>query len=112
MCKLFLRNPLCVQICNPTKQVARGPAALWGCSAGDTRAVLMALGIHSSAISYKSVFILYPKETEGSCLKLVKGTEKNVKCNKVQLLHPGWCFFSLTPPKNSTGLLSAPQKAK
>lgn len=69
---------MCANLQPDEKHGARGLAAWGSCSARDARAVVTALGIHSSIISltHKQVFIPYPKEMEGSCLKLVKGTGK------------------------------------
>lgn len=71
------------------RHTARGVAALQGCRAEDACAVLMATGIHSSTISptQKSVFILYLKEREGNCLKLVKGTGKKVTFPPKLIMH-------------------------
>lgn len=103
MCKLFLRNSSCVQICNLTEStasVARGVAALWGCGTRDAHS-RNALGAHPPAGSLTTVSLRYPKERERNCLNLVKGTEKKkkkksnfpTKFNNAQLMHPGLSFF-------------------
>lgn len=88
-----------------TRQKARGGAAFRGCSL-DTPVQPYGQGhLCFCNLTLKLVFILYPKEIEGNCLKLVKGTGKkkkkkgnvSAKCNNAQLTHPGLCFFSPTP---------------
>lgn len=62
-----------------TRQKARGGAAFRGCSL-DTPVQPYGQGhLCFCNLTLKLVFILYPKEIEGNCLKLVKGTGKKKK---------------------------------
>lgn len=61
-----------MQICNPTESKGRG--SLTGLQDGDARAALWLWACVLQSHSQMG-FILYPEETEGNCLKLVKGME-------------------------------------
>lgn len=62
-----------------TRQKARGEAAFRGCSL-DTPVQSYGQGhLCFCSLTLKLVFILYPKEIEGNCLKLIKGTGKKKK---------------------------------
>lgn len=108
MCKLFLRNSLCVQICNPTESTAysKGGGSFtglprWRC--------LCSVNGHGHPFFYnltysKISFHPIPQRKGGELPQTCKRDRKKgnfpTKVNNAQLTHPGLCLFSLTLPKN------------
>lgn len=107
---------VCANLQPDRKRVARGLAALWGCSAGDARSVMLALalGHGSSAISHPQISSHPTPQRNRE--QLPRTCERDRKCSlSTNVLTHNPCVqvgVLLTLPKNCQGLLFSPKDTK